>query len=236
MTAPVPDNEAERLEALKLYQILDTKPETNYDDLAFLASTICETPISVMSLIDKDRQWFKAKTGLDITETSREVAFCAHTILQTTPMIIPDAELDARFANNPLVTGEAHIRFYAGVPLVAGSGLALGSLCVIDRKPRLLSKTQISALEALGRQIISLLELRRATAVLAEQLAKVKTLHGLLPICGFCKGIRNDEGYWMKVEDYLRAHSDASFSHGICKKCSQKHYPELFEQSENKAA
>ncbi len=161
MIAPLPANEEQRLAALRRYQILDTPPEPLFDDIALLASSICETPIGILTLVDNDRQWFKAKVGLDASQTPREQAFCAHTILGEQPMIIGNALLDARFADNPLVTGAPDIRFYAGAPLIDSEGFALGSLCVIDRRPRELEPHQQRALEALSRQVISQLEFRR---------------------------------------------------------------------------
>lgn len=230
MTAPLPPNETKRLDALIRYQILDTPAEPTFDDFACLASAICDTPIAVMSLVDSDRQWFKARVGLDATETPREHAFCAHTILGETVMIVEDATRDVRFAQNPLVTGDPRIRFYAGAPLLDGRGNALGSLCVIDSKPRQLTPMQMQALEVLSRQIIAQLELRRTTADLADALANLKTLQGLLPICSHCKGVRNDSGYWQSVESYVCAHTEAEFTHSICPTCLKVHHPEVFEK------
>ena len=230
MIAPLPTNETKRLEALRRYRILDTPPEQTFDDFAFLASTICQTPIALITLVDTDRQWFKARLGLDATETPREQAFCAHTILSSEVMVVEDAARDERFANNPLVTAEPHIRFYAGAPLIDGEGNGLGSLCVIDRHPRQLSPEQNQALQALSRQIISQLELRRASADLAEALTAIKTLRGLLPICSHCKGVRNDAGFWQSVETYVMAHSEADFTHGICPACLKQHHPATYEQ------
>ena len=230
MITPLPTNESKRLEALRRYQILDTSAEQAFDDFAFLASTICQTPIALMTLVDTDRQWFKARLGLDVTETPREQAFCAHTILGSEVMVVEDATRDVRFANNALVTGDPHIRFYAGAPLMDAEGNGLGSLCVIDRQPRSLSPEQNKALQALARQTISQLELRRATAELAEALSDIKTLRGLLPICSHCKKVRNDAGFWQSVEAYVKAHSEADFTHSVCPTCLKQHHPKLFER------
>jgi GAF domain-containing protein len=227
MTAPLPPNEAKRLGALRRYRILDTPAEQAFDDFAFLASTICKTPIAVMSLVDGERQWFKARVGLDAVETPREIAFCAHAILSDDVMVVEDATRDERFAANPLVTSDPHIRFYAGAPLIDREGNALGTICVIDREPRPLTLEQQMALQALSRQAIAQLELRRTSADLADALEEARTLRGFLPICSHCKGVRNDTGYWQSVESYVMAHSEADFSHTICPKCLDIHHPIL---------
>ena len=229
MASLLPANETLRLAALKSYQILDTAAEAAYDDIVQVASFICQTPIALVSLIDKDRQWFKARVGLDTTETARELAFCAHTILQKDTLIVEDATRDDRFAQNPLVTGNPGIRFYAGAPLVTPDGFGLGSLCVIDRQSRQLTPGQISALEALARTVVTHLELRRTSANLAAALANARTLTGLLPICIRCKNIRNDTGYWQRVESYVKEHTEAKFSMELCPTCSSKHLPKISE-------
>ena len=211
--------------ALRDYHILDTAAEQTYDDITALAAYICEVPIAVISLVDESRQWFKSKHGLTEVETPRDVAFCAHAILQTEPMIVQDALKDTRFADSALVTRSPHIRFYAGFPLATPGGLALGMLCAIDRKPRQLSAEQHHAMQALARQVMALLELRRVSAGLAEALEKVKTLRGLLPICAWCKRIRDDKGYWSQVEKYIHEHTGADFTHGICPECLEKQRP-----------
>ncbi len=155
------EQEASRLQALHFYNILDTLPEQIFDDLTLLASQICDTPIALISFVDKDRQWFKSKVGLDATETARSLAFCDHSIRQSGTFIVPDALQHPDFMNNELVTGEAGIRFYAGAVLKSSDGSGLGTLCVIDQKPRTLSKDQLTSLNALARQVMQLLEFRK---------------------------------------------------------------------------
>ena len=226
MNAPVPSNEAERLAALKEYHILDTGTEQSYDDITALAAHICKVPIAMISLVDEVRQWFKSRLGVEQQQTPREVAFCAHAILQNGPFIVTDAAKDRRLADSTLVTGEPHIRFYAGIPLINPEGLALGTLCVIDHQPRRLTKAQQNALQALSRQVLALLELRRVSTHLADALDHVKQLQGLLPICAWCKRIRDDEGYWSQVEAYFHKSTGADFTHGICPQCLDKVYAE----------
>jgi hypothetical protein len=225
MKAPIPSNEAQRLAALREYQVLDTGTEQAYEDITALVAYLCKVPIATISLVDESRQWFKSKVGLLERETSRDVAFCAHAILQSDPLIVYDAQRDVRFADSALVTAAPYIRFYAGFPLSSPEGYALGRLCAFDHKPRKLSAKQKTAMEALARQVMALLELRRVSARMAEALENIKTLQGLLPICAWCKRIRDDEGYWQKVETYFHEHTGADFTHGICPECLKKQLP-----------
>lgn len=168
---PKPDNEVERMQALRRYEILDTAAETAFDDLVSIAAAICGMPMGAVTLIDTDRQWFKARIGLDQQQTPRDDAFCAHAILDPDRvMVVADAREDARFRDNPLVTGAPGIRFYAGSPLRSAEGLAMGALCVLDREPRTLEPYQLEALDALSRQVSALLELRRLSRELKLQL------------------------------------------------------------------
>jgi len=177
MIAPtIPIDEDKRIEALKEYSILDTLPEKEYDEITFLASQICNTPISLISLIDDKRQWFKSHYGLDATETPKEIAFCAHAInTKDKIFIVNDSRIDDRFFDNPLVTGEPHVIFYAGMPLVTSEGYALGTLCVIDHEPHLLDESQIKALQALASQIGHLFELRKNAKKLETIIYELET-------------------------------------------------------------
>mgnify|MGYP003631310552 FL=1 len=160
---------------MRSYSILDTLPESDYDNITKIAAEICGTPISLISLIDDKRQWFKSHHGLDATETPKEYAFCGHAI--NTPndvFIVQDARKDERFHDNPLVTGDPHVIFYVGVPLVSEAGLPLGTLCVIDHKPNLLSQSQISSLSALSNQVINLLELRKSKQQLERTIMELE--------------------------------------------------------------
>lgn len=167
---PMPIQEVARVAALQKYAILDTDPEQAFDDLTLLASYVCRTPIALISLVDENRQWFKSKVGLDVSETSREVAFCSRAILQNDVFIVPDTLQDERFRDNPLVVSEPGIRFYAGAPLITDEGYALGTLCVIDRTPREISPDQKDALRALSRLVLAQLEFRRNLMLLKEAL------------------------------------------------------------------
>jgi PAS domain S-box-containing protein len=168
ITPPFPQNESERLRILRQYQILDTSPERAFDDLTRLASDLCEGPIALITFIDDHRQWFKSRIGLSLTETPREISFCAHAILQRQPFIIPDASSDPRFADNPWVTSDPHVRFYAGAPLLTPQGYPLGTVCVMDHLPRTLQPRQIEGLQAIAHETMLLLDLRRNVSELSR--------------------------------------------------------------------
>ncbi|MCT8271331.1 sensor domain-containing diguanylate cyclase [Xanthomonas translucens pv. undulosa] len=165
-----PDNEAERLRALHALQILDTAPEAAYDDLVGIAASLCDTPSALISLVDEERQWLKSQRNVTLLSTARDDSFCGHTILAPQDvLVVRDAAADPRFAFNPLVT-EVGVRFYAGAPLLNSEGLAVGALCVLDCRPRTLEPEQVVALQALSRQVMQLIELRRTSHALAQQL------------------------------------------------------------------
>lgn len=163
-------NDAARVAALQKYAILDSEPEQAFDDLVLLASFICNTPIAMISLVDGDRQWFKSKVGVSVSETPREIAFCNSAIRQPDVFVVPDTLSDERFRNNPLVLSEPKIRFYAGAPLINEEGYALGTICVVDRAPREFSLGQQAALKALSRLVLAQMEFRRNLMLLKEAL------------------------------------------------------------------
>ena len=162
LAAPIPDNDKERLAALRELLILDTPPEERFDKVVRFAAEEFDVPVALLSLIDENRQWFKANVGLDVCETGRDISFCAHAILQPDILVIPDARADERFADNPIVTGEPHVIFYAGAPLKLASGFTVGTLCLIDHKPRALDATELAILSTLRDLLREELEARHA--------------------------------------------------------------------------
>ncbi|MCP9887483.1 GAF domain-containing protein [Cyanobium sp. ATX 6A2] len=232
MRANVAPREGARLEALRNYRILDTGCEQSYDDITILAAHLCDVPIALISLVDVDRQWFKSKVGLEVSETSRDVSFCAHAILDEQILVVNDARTDDRFCDNPLVRGDPQIVFYAGVPLCTPESARIGTLCVIDHQPRRLSEVQIRSLEALARQVVLQLELKRVSDQLAGALERINVMEELIPICSYCKGIRNDQGYWQSVEAFIKSHDNVEFSHGVCNTCMEKYFPEVVPSTE----
>lgn len=149
LAAPIPDNDKERLAALRELLILDTPPEERLDKVVQFAAQEFDVPVALISLIDENRQWFKARVGLDMCENRRDISFCGHAILQSDIFVIPDSRADERFADNPLVTEPPHVIFYAGAPLLMPSGYVIGTLCLIDRQPRNLDKTELAILSSL---------------------------------------------------------------------------------------
>jgi GAF domain-containing protein len=170
LSAPATSTEAARVAALDRYAILDSEPEQSFDDLVLLAAHVCKAPMAMLSLVDDHRQWFKSALGVQVRETPKDVSICAHAIQQRGLFIVSDTLQDARFRDNPLVVAEPHIRFYAGAPLVNEDGFALGTLCVVDREPRVLDADQKDALSALGRLALRQMELRLHLQLLKDAL------------------------------------------------------------------
>lgn len=213
MKAPLPTDEQARLKALQRYEILDTPSEQEYDDIALLAAQICGTPIAIITLVDEDRQWFKSKIGLDVAETSRDVAFCAYAILPDSrqTMVIRDAFEDERFVNNPLVTSSPFIRFYAGAPLVTPDNYAIGTICVIDREPRDLTEHQLEALQALARQVTLKLELRRMSLLLQTANEDLRNLS----LTDDLTGLFNRRGFLFHAEQQLKLFRSRKTGRGL---------------------
>ena len=218
--APAPLNEAERLAALRAFEVLDTAPEKCSDDLTRLAATVAGTPIAPISLVDESRQWFKARVGLAASETPREQSFCAWCVYDVDALIVRDAHLDGRFSENPLVTGEPGIRFYAGMPLMAADDVCLGSLCVIDTVPRDLSDSVLEQLRLLANVVVEHLQARKTAAELADALARVEVLGKFLPVCAYCKKLREDDEYKRSLERWLHDQAGTQITHGICPPCA----------------
>jgi len=177
MKAPrIPENEVERLKALETYRVMDTPPESSFDDLTTLVARILDVPIALVSLVDADRQWFKSRYGLDAPETPRDISFCGHVVAEQELLVVPDAFEDSRFHDNPLVTGDPRVRFYAGVPLTTPDGHILGTLCAIDHDARQVSADQLDTLSILGRQVADQLELRRQLRLTKDYEQRLRTL------------------------------------------------------------
>ena len=213
MKASLPSNEAARLNALQQYEILDTPPEEAFDDLTRLAAHICRTPTALITLVDTSRLWFKSKVGMDALETPRDVAFCAHAILEPDMLVVRDASQDSRFADNPLVTTDPKIRFYAGAPLITLNGLRLGTLCVIDYMPRDFAIKQQEALRILARQVMTQLTLRRGLDELTQCIAFKVSESELIALENYCKHYQRTKTEWLrKLIRSLPTYTDSSNS------------------------
>lgn len=235
-SCPLPNWEQARLAALRRYNILDTPEEAEFDDLTKIIACVFQAPIAVVNFIDDDRQWFKSEVGLGTRETPLDVSICKFALFEEELMVVPDTTLDSRFKNNPLVTGEPFLRFYAGSLLKSSDGLPLGTLCVLDHKPRQISEFEKQALSALARQVMTMLELRLATAELARRNAElvsarseIHTLEKLLPICSKCKKIRKEDDSWIPIETFLCDHLETEMTHGLCPICVEGYLNNLHD-------
>lgn len=217
--------ERARLAALRSYAILDTQSEAAFDEIAAMAAELCSAPIAVVSIVDEHRQWSKAAHGCPRGEVERSRSFCTHAIASDDALVVPDATRDPRFVDNAMVVGEPHIRFYAGQPLIDGEGHALGSLCVIDSRPRALPDSERRTLRRLASHVIHLLELRRSNRELAACLARVDHMAELVPMCGHCHSVRSEDDRWQRLEHFLQDLNGARFTHGVCPACMLQHYP-----------
>ena len=217
---PVPRNEPARLAALHRSQALDTLPEDEFDDITLLASQICHTPIALISLVDSDRQWFKSRIGLSFSETSRDIAFCAHAIMQRELFIVPDASKDKRFTKNPLVAAEPKIRFYAGAPLLSSDNHAFGTLCVLDKVPRELTSGQKEALKILSRSVMARLEMRQRIRELEETQRGTSPGKGQRKKSAAPRGVRADVEFLRKAAHQVR--STASAIVGVTQRALEK--------------
>ncbi len=218
MPAPIPVDEALRLKALREYAILDTEPDAAFDDITRLAAAICGTSISLVSFVDEDRQWFLSRHGTELRQTDRCMAFCAYAIFDEGILEVPDALLDPRFAENPLVVEGPRIRFYAGALLVSPDGQNLGTLCVIDRNPRRLSEEQRATLLALARQVSRLLDGMVVRRQLAAALDALDAFDRQLPVCVVCDGLTFQDKT-MSLRTFVETHTPARFHQTVCAQC-----------------
>ena len=226
--APRPLDDEERLSVLENYRLLDTPAEEIYDDIVALAAGIAGVPVALISLVDRDRQWFKARHGIDVAETERRISFCAWSVSDKQSLIVDDAHADARFAGNPLTDGPEGFRFYTGIPLLAAEGHVLGILCVLGHEPKKISPEQVAQLERLARLTMAHFESRRVADELAAALERVRTLAELVPLCAYCRRIRDDDAFWHTLEQYLESEVGTQVTHGICPDCAVKHFSELY--------
>lgn len=224
-TPQIPTDEAQRLAKLRSLQILDTPASARFDRITRLATHLLSVPVALVSLVDQDRQWFKSRVGLDASETSRDISFCGHVVANDAPLLVHDAAADPRFIGNPLVTSDPQIRFYAGYPLRLGPTSPLGAFCVIGFEPRTLDATEARLLEDLADLVVDELraiELSRTVDSLAastERLEAQAVDGALVPICSYCKHVRDPDDTWEPIERYVHREFGATFTHGICRPC-----------------
>lgn len=233
MADPLPPlDDADRLEALRRSGLLDGDPNPTLDRLTRLASRILDAPVSLVTLIDRDRQFFASQVGAAEPWASRResplsYSLCKHVVAERRAVVIPDTAGDERVRDSDAVT-ELGVRAYAGVPLVTADDHAIGSFCVMDGRCRDWCDDDLDILRDLAGAAMSEIELRTAVRALDAALGRVRTLRGLIPICTSCKNVRDDEGFWQRVEQYVTDHSDATFTHGLCPDCIDEIYGKAF--------
>jgi GAF domain-containing protein len=219
----------ERLAELASTGLLDSPADPGFDRLAALASKLLRAPVCLVSLVDGHRQFFKSAIGLQepwatLRQTPLSHSFCRHAVATGQPLIVPDARREPDFRDNPAIP-ELGVVAYLGIPLVTPAGHTLGSFCVIDSVPREWTAEQIDVLDSIAAVVMTEVELRRSMQFARDALAKVRILSGLLPICAWCRQIRDEHGHWRQVEAYIRDHSEADFTHTICETCASAHSP-----------
>jgi GAF domain-containing protein len=224
-------NNVRRLTTLRRYEILDSVVERTYDDIVRLASHTFEAPIAAILQMHNGQQLLKSCIGVRGGElfSLHTQSFCHETMNEHDVLVVEDLAVDERFWQNPLVVSGPQIRFFAGTPLALPDGRVVGALCVMDTKPRRALARERDMLRSLARMVMTTMELRRVSDALAEEVVRVKNLSGLLPICSGCKNIRNDSGYWQRVECYVSENSTAEFTHGMCPDCARKFFPGVTE-------
>ena len=235
MIAPRPLDEETRLAVLREYDVLDTPPEQPFDDLTALAAHICRTPIALITLVDEKRQWFKSTFGFEPRETSRDVSFCAHALTAAAPFVVPDTTGDRRFADNPFVTGGPQVRFYAAAPLRSPEGQILGTICVIDTAPRRLDTAQIAALEALSRQVMTQLELRRNARRLTDREEHLRLALDAAQMGTFHRDLVADRLVWSRFHEELWGYGPGEFP-GTYQAFAERLHPDDLLAVEEKVA
>ena len=221
MNFPTPENEQERVELLRKLDILDSLAESSYDFIVGVASRLFDSPVAFISFLDENRQWFKATVGLEVKETPREVAFCNYTILNENILVVEDMQQDDRFKNNPFVKDDPSFRFYAGFPITLGDDLRIGTVCVLDNKPRTFSENDKMLLKELAEHVTDLIKIRKISDELREKNREVQELQKLIPICSWCGKIKDDQNYWQSVESYISQQQHSKITHSICDDCSK---------------
>ena len=222
MKNSMPFSEEDRLKSLEKYFLDDTSSDVALNKIVKIASVICGTQIAAVSILERDRQWFKAKVGTEISETPREYALCNYTIKGVVPVVVEDTSEDDRFKEHPLVINDPKVRFYAASPIITLEGDILGTVCAVDFTPKSLSTDKIEMLEDLADLARHTIEAHRKAQLLIQLNQNVATLGSLLPVCYKCKSVKTGRGKWELLETFLNREFGTQLSHGICKKCASE--------------